>query len=360
VIDGRSRLVSVNGAAERIIGQSLREHYGHSVADVPVLGEVAGALVGRFQVADPSSTQSVWQQQFEFERPDSVPLTLLARGSRLGAVTGGEEKEASSGYVIAFDDISDVISAQRAVAWSEVARRLAHEIKNPLTPIQLSAERVERKLADKLSGDDLALLRKSTETIVAQVSAMKHMVDEFREYARMPAAELLPIDLNGLVGDVLALYAGADHAPRTELATDLPMVEGDATQLRQIIHNLLQNAQDAVTAMRAEEGAAAKPLIGDEVVVRTKRIEYSPVETSPHTGMLAVRLEVQDRGTGFSPRILSRAFEPYVTTKARGTGLGLAIVRKIVEEHGAHIEINNAEGGGAIVAITFARVVSRK
>jgi nitrogen fixation/metabolism regulation signal transduction histidine kinase len=360
VLDGRSRLVSVNGAAERILGQALHEKVGSLVSDVAMLGAIGAALLDRFQVADPSSTQTVWQQQFEFERPDASPLAVLARGSRLGPLAGVEDRSASIGYVIAFDDITEVISAQRAVAWSEVARRLAHEIKNPLTPIQLSAERLERKLADKLGGDDLALLRKSTETIVAQVSAMKHMVNEFREYARMPAAELVPIDLNLLVDEVLALYAGAEHAPRAELAPGLPLVEGDATQLRQVIHNLLQNAQDAVAAMRAEAGSAAHPQAPDDVVVRSKRIEYSPVETIPRVAKVAVRLEVQDRGAGFSPRILARAFEPYVTTKARGTGLGLAIVRKIVEEHGAHIEINNAEGGGAVVAITFVRVVPRK
>ena len=222
-----------------------------------------------------------------------------------------------------------------------------------LTPIQLSAERLEKKLADKLSPEDAAILRRGATTIVAQVAAMKHMVDEFREYARMPPTQLMQLDLNGLVEDVLGLYAGGDRGLRVELGSNLPAIEGDASQLRQVIHNLLQNAQDAVAA-RLQTGEIGLDDPGvPRVIVRTGALEYVAADGTKHD---AVRLEVQDRGTGFNPKLLHRAFEPYVTTKARGTGLGLAIVRKIVEEHGARVELQNVDSGGALVIITFFRL----
>jgi nitrogen fixation/metabolism regulation signal transduction histidine kinase len=229
-----------------------------------------------------------------------------------------------------------------------VARRLAHEIKNPLTPIQLSAERMEMKLSSKLADPDRALLAKSVHTIVDQVESMKRLVNEFRDYARLPAAELKPVDLNALVNDVLHLYAregdqarGPSHVPvRVELDPACPYVLGDAQQLRQVIHNLLQNAQDAT------EGRA-KP----EVVLRTQWSETAR----------RVRLVVQDNGSGFPEHILKRAFEPYVTTKTKGTGLGLAVVKKIADEHGARIDLKNraVEGviHGAQVSLSF-RVAS--
>jgi nitrogen fixation/metabolism regulation signal transduction histidine kinase len=225
-----------------------------------------------------------------------------------------------------------------------VARRLAHEIKNPLTPIQLPAERLEHKLADKVGESERALLRKSVQTIVDQVDAMKRLVNEFRDYARLPAAELKPIDLNQLVGDVLHLYvrdgesgAGPHASVRAELDSACPKILGDAQQLRQVIHNLLQNAQDAT------EGAARR-----EVLIRTQWNESNR----------RVRLVVQDTGPGFPEHILKRAFEPYVTTKDKGTGLGLAVVKKIADEHGARIDVKNRlEDGviaGAQVSLSFA------
>jgi nitrogen fixation/metabolism regulation signal transduction histidine kinase len=236
----------------------------------------------------------------------------------------------TTGYVVVFDDISDVISAQRSVAWGEVARRLAHEIKNPLTPIQLSAERLQMKLADKLAPADAEVLKRGATTIVNQVQAMKQMVDDFREYARTPPAVLGNLQLNDLVAEVLTLYGieeGKSHI--TVELTKLPVIRGDATQLRQVIHNLLQNAQDAVADV-------AEP----RVLLETKTVEYGDSDASGHA-RVAVRLTVSDNGSGFPARILSRAFEPYVTTKAKGTGLGLATVKKIVDEHGARIDIRN-------------------
>jgi nitrogen fixation/metabolism regulation signal transduction histidine kinase len=243
-----------------------------------------------------------------------------------------------------FDEISEIVSAQRALAWGEVARRLAHEIKNPLTPIQLSAERLEMKLAGKLAEPERALLVKSVHTIVDQVDAMKRLVNEFRDYARLPAAELKPVDLNALVNDVLHLYAregdaarGPSQVPvRVELDPAAPRILGDPQQLRQVIHNLLQNAQDAT------EGRELR-----EVVIRTQWNEQSR----------RVRLAVLDSGSGFAEHILKRAFEPYVTTKTKGTGLGLAVVKKIADEHGARIELKNrVENGvvqGAQVSLSF-------
>ena len=248
------------------------------------------------------------------------------------------------GYVIVFDDITALLQAQRDAAWGEVARRLAHEIKNPLTPIQLSAERLEMKLADKLPDAERALLAKSVHTIVDQVDSMKRLVNEFRDYARLPAAELKPVDLNELVHDVLHLYAregdaarGPSQVPvRVELDPACPRILGDPQQLRQVIHNLLQNAQDAT------EG---RP--DSQVVLRTQWSETSR----------RVRLVVQDNGSGFPEHILKRAFEPYVTTKAKGTGLGLAVVKKIADEHAARIDLKNrmAEGmvQGAQVSLSF-------
>jgi nitrogen fixation/metabolism regulation signal transduction histidine kinase len=245
--------------------------------------------------------------------------------------------------VVVFDDISSLVAAQRTAAWGEVARRLAHEIKNPLTPIQLSAERLAFKLADRLDDSGREMLERATTTIVNQVEAMKNLVNAFRDYARLPAAELKPLDLNALVSDVLHLYARevdgehpANVPVRMELDPRCPPILGDAQQLRQVLHNLLQNAQDST------EGAAVR-----EVVVKTRWNE----------GSRRTRLIVQDSGSGFPDHILKRAFEPYVTTKAKGTGLGLAVVKKIADEHAARVDLKNrVENGvvlGAQVSLSF-------
>jgi nitrogen fixation/metabolism regulation signal transduction histidine kinase len=232
--------------------------------------------------------------------------------------------------LLVFDDISEIVSAQRAQAWGDVARRLAHEIKNPLTPIQLSAERLEMKLTGKLADSEQAILVKSIKTIVDQVDAMKRLVNEFRDYARLPVADLKPLDFNALVMEVLGLY-GEETASvplRTELDAQCPRVMGDALQLRQVIHNLLQNAQDATPPEKSHLG----------VILRTQWVASSG----------RVRFTVIDHGNGFPAHILQRAFEPYITTKARGTGLGLAVVKKIADEHGARIDLKNREVDGVV------------
>jgi nitrogen fixation/metabolism regulation signal transduction histidine kinase len=237
--------------------------------------------------------------------------------------------------LLVFDDISEIVSAQRAQAWGEVARRLAHEIKNPLTPIQLSAERLEIKLTGKLEAAEQLILNKSVKTIVDQVDAMKRLVNEFRDYARLPAAELKPVDLNTLVQDVAHLYEAESQCVPVALELDprCPNVRGDAQQLRQVIHNLLQNAQDASEAQTTENRATSP------VVIRTVWQEAKG----------RVRLSVLDQGAGFAEAILKRAFEPYVTTKVKGTGLGLAVVKKIADEHGSRVDIANRVAEGHIV-----------
>lgn len=347
VLDSDLRLTLANPGADRIVGTPLAAFFGQPLAALPRLGELEAEVRSAFNEQAATGAGS-WQRQFALQRPavaedsaGAVPArteqTLLARGSIL--------PERRVGYVIVFDDISEVISAQRAVAWSEVARRLAHEITNPLTPIQLAAERMQLKLHGKLAGADAELLKKNSQTIVNQVAALKMMVDEFRDYARLPAARLAPLSLNELVDDVLRLYSAPEvhGAINLHLAEALPRVMGDATQLRQVIHNLLKNALEA--AERRER---------PEIHVSTEAIALPD-------DAIAVRLMVRDNGTGFTPALLARAFEPYVTTKPRGTGLGLPIVRKIVEEHQARIDVANwnaADGavGGAQVSVLFTKL----
>ena len=262
-----------------------------------------------------------WQREIEMHNGAGVPQALLVRGSRLPEATGG-------GCVVVFDDITQLIAAQRSAAWGEVARRLAHEIKNPLTPIQLSAERLQHKLAGKLAGAEREMLERSTQTIVNQVEAMKHMVNDFRDYARLPPPQLGALDLNALVEEVLGLYETSRARLTVELADRLPRVAGDAAQLRQVIHNLVANAEDALAGV-------AEPEI--RIATRAEGV--------------GAELAVSDNGGGFPKEILARVFEPYVTTKAKGTGLGLAIVKKIVDEHHGQIEIANAAPCGAQVRI---------
>ena len=263
-----------------------------------------------------------WQLQFELK---GTGKTLHARGARLPKATGG-------GYVVVFDDITQLIHAQRATAWAEVARRLAHEIKNPLTPIQLSAERLEVKLADRLGQDDAETLRRATQTIVNQVSALKAMVNDFSEYARLPAPEPDFLDLNALVADVLGLYENSSVPITKRLADALPRVWADGAQIRQVIHNLIQNAQDALEIMHPQ---GTPPTIEVRTELAGDR----------------VRLAVSDNGGGFPEELMARIFEPYVSTKPRGTGLGLAIVKKIVDEHHGSIAIENRPSRGASVSV---------
>jgi nitrogen fixation/metabolism regulation signal transduction histidine kinase len=266
-------------------------------------------------------------RQIEIVRPQGKQL-LLVRATRLPASAG-------SGFVVVFDDVTTMAQAQRDAAWGEVARRLAHEIKNPLTPIQLSAERLQHKLSSKLSADDANMLQRGTDTIVNQVTALKSMVNEFSEYARAPSAILTKLNINKLIKDVSALYEGARedsaHIKITyNLTPNMPEIKGDATMLRQVLHNLMQNAQDAL-----------------------KQVENPEIQVQTTFDETSIKLTVKDNGQGFPVDLLSHAFEPYVTTKMHGTGLGLAIVKKMIEEHFGQIKIENNPTGGACITIAL-------
>ncbi len=351
VLDGQGVIQSSNPGATRILRAPLAAWEGRPLADVPGLAEFAATVQRHFDtfLLDRSDHHGLdhWQHPLELHGSGEG---LEQKGTNL-VVRGAELPERMR--LLVLDDISEIVSAQRAQAWGEVARRLAHEIKNPLTPIQLSAERLEFKLADKLAPPEQAMLAKSVKTIVDQVDAMKRLVNEFRDYARLPAAQLQRLDLNALVQDVLQLYGeGEGSVPiQVELDPRCPQIAGDAQQLRQVLHNLLQNALDATLQARQEReaaGSAAPPDAQPHVRVGTRWSESAR----------RVRLTVADGGSGFAPHILQRAFEPYVTTKSRGTGLGLAVVKKIADEHGARIELSNrVEGGvvaGAQVSLSFA------
>jgi nitrogen fixation/metabolism regulation signal transduction histidine kinase len=346
VFDRQFRLTTANRGADRIFRQPFQSMLGSPLDRITVLSEFGAMVRKAFADREAASSDGQvdaghWQQQFSMQvAGETDPLTLLVRGARLVAAISDDDADnaPTSGYVVVFDDISDVISAQRSIAWGEVARRLAHEIKNPLTPIQLSAERLQMKLADKLTPSDADVLKRGATTIVNQVAAMKQMVDDFRDYARTPPAILANLQLNELVSEVLTLYGIEEgkSAITVEMA-DLPVIRGDATQLRQVIHNLLQNAQDAVAEVDRPR-----------VVLETRTVEYGDPDADGKA-RIAVRLTVSDNGPGFSARILTRAFEPYVTTKAKGTGLGLAMVKKIVDEHGARIDIRNRLKTGDVI-----------
>lgn len=350
VLDRDFKLLTCNDSVSRILQQNVDRHIGQPLASIDGLAPFANAVTRAFSEQNAQSAggdtiiEQHWQKQIEIPRADGDldhSIALLARGSRLPVDTG-------IGYVVVFDNISDVISAQRSIAWGEVARRLAHEIKNPLTPIQLSAERMQMKLADKLTEADAGILKRGTSTIVNQVAAMQRMVNDFRDFARTPPAVLSPLDLNALITEILHLYIAGDDRDiiHVRLASDLPAVMGDATQLRQVIHNLLQNAQDAVADR--QDGAPAR------IDVSTEAIYYPSSEGGVSQ---AVRLSIVDNGPGFSAKILARAFEPYVTSKSRGTGLGLAMVKKIVDEHGGRIDIQNRiDGNGAKILILLLKL----
>ena len=320
--DESLRLRSFNHSAAAILDADFTQLAGLELARweerVPGLKELAADVATAFH----EGAGNEWAKQIERSGKAGHQMLLL-RGTRLPAGSG-------TGYVVVFDDITHVLQAQRDAAWTEVARRLAHEIKNPLTPIQLSAERLQHKLADKLGAADADMLKRSTQTIVNQVSALKNMVDAFRQYARMPEPTRQELDFNVLLREVLTLYESLAGWLQVELAANLPRMVGDSAQLRQVIHNLLQNAEDAL----AEAGEP-------RIVVRSEQV----------TG--AIQVSIIDNGAGFPEKLMRRAFEPYVTTKPKGTGLGLVIVKKIIEEHGGSVELANVAPHGARVTLTF-------
>jgi nitrogen fixation/metabolism regulation signal transduction histidine kinase len=321
--DDRYRLRTANPSAALILQQPLADLTGMALADwgkrLPALASFAELVAEGFR----ASRDGKWQKEAELAVA-SMTRTLLLRGTRLANAR-------DAGYVVVFDDVSELVVAQRDAAWAEVARRLAHEIKNPLTPIQLSAERLAVKLEGKLDGADQETLKRGTQTIVAQVAAMKSMVDDFAIYARKPRpGQTHEVDVKSLLFDVLGLYENL--RPQITLALpDTPVVvQGEPTRLRQVLHNLLRNAIDA---------QADSPAPAYEIALFA------------HNGDAV--LTFADHGPGFADTVLKHAFEPYVTTKAKGTGLGLAIVKKIVEEHGGRASLDNIAPHGARVTLVF-------
>ncbi|OWY40822.1 two-component sensor histidine kinase [Xenophilus sp. AP218F] len=315
------QLRACNTSASRILGvdfNELSDHdFPHWATQVPAVAPLVDIVL---QHAN-HDIENDWKAQLSYETAQGE-RTLLVRGARLPEVS-------STGYVLVFDDITELARAQRDAAWGEVAKRLAHEIRNPLTPIQLSAERLAMKLADKLEGPDAEMLRRATDTIVKQVGALKGMVDAFRDYARAPRIKLSKLDLNQVIREVMTLY---ESNPAVKIALDEaePMIMGDAALLRQVLHNLMQNAQDAVLD------------VGIPIIQISSRLEEGNVLVC-----------VEDNGAGFSPDILRRAFEPYVTSKSKGTGLGLAVVKKIMEEHHGQVILGNSELHGARVLLSL-------
>lgn len=317
--DEQLRLRSVNPSAGQILSAPMGEMQQMSLDDIthhyPLLTSFCDTIRSAFQEVEDGE----WRKQIERLDKNGKQI-LLMRGTRL--------PQRDEGYVVLFDDISYLLQAERQAAWGEVARRLAHEIKNPLTPIQLSAERLQYKLTPHLNPSDAQLLERATRTITNQVGALKNMVSDFANYARGPALKLVSLDLHHLIQEVLDLYQTNQTHLHLALESPKSVIMGDATRLRQVIHNLLQNAQDALQERPDGSVTLSTQLRGNRL-----------------------RLAVSDNGTGFPDKVLSRAFEPYMTTKSKGTGLGLAIVKKIVEEHSGHIRIENNPNGGATISI---------
>ncbi|SDY79454.1 ATP-binding protein [Nitrosomonas sp. Nm58] len=334
VFDEKLHMSTVNRSAEQILQIPLTNLVGLTIEECAEKESKLRMLATEIRRGFNSAEMGDWQRQV-LHFSESKDQILLLRGSRLPQVTGGG--------VVVFDDITSLLQVQRTVAWGEVARRLAHEIKNPLTPIRLSAERMQHKLMEKLTGQDARILQRSTETIVNQVEALKKMVNEFSEYARVPELELYQLDFNRLIHEVLALYETAhtqsdrNHSSKIilELTADPSLIRGDPTRLRQVIHNLLQNAQDALV-----------DIVDPTITVRT--------EILPN----GIQFSVSDNGKGFAEQIKAQVFEPYVTTKAKGTGLGLPIVKKIIDEHNGTIQIENTQPHGAKVTIVLPRLLS--
>ena len=317
VLDKERTIRIANAAAVNLLGPSLKTA-GRNIAD-------ADPRLARLILPMLNEKDSVRHEGISFETPDRPePLTLTLQ-------TTPVPFEEGLGFIVMVSDMTQAVSAQRAIAWGEVARRLAHEIKNPLTPIQLAAERIQYKLEDELDEEHRALLNRHTKTIVEQVGIMNQMVKDFRDYARLPKPKFVDADLNAIIDEVAKFYEQKDFQIHLGLDENLPRIQADKGQLLQVLHNLLSNSREA-----------ARPDSICEVVMTTS---YENGE---------VVLDVRDNGTGFTQTIMEKAFEPYVTTKATGTGLGLPMVKKIADEHKAKLTIgNDPETGGAVVEIRF-------
>ena len=315
--DERLNLRAYNPSAEEILGQTLENALPSGDSSTTGLDSMRRLI--KDGLSESQEIQS--ERQVEIVVNDSKKV-LLVRISTLGS---GE----LPGFIVVFDDVTNLLQVQRSALWGEVAQRLAHEIKNPLTPIQLSAERLTHRLGPKLDHDDAAMLSRSIKTIVDQVAALKGMVNAFNEYSRNPDRKSELVEVNQLVLDVIELYRATSVAIETKLDNKNIFLWGDTGKLRQVLHNLIQNSEQALMGHT-----------NPEILIET-------VATPD-----ATQIKIQDNGPGLSDEVMSRAFDPYYTTKAKGTGLGLAIVRKIVEEHDGAVSIRNGEVG-AVIEITL-------
>lgn len=320
-LDNEQRLRTVNAAASHVLGIDLTSMLHCSLQSI---SQQHAHLAHFVEVILPHLAQNQeWREEVILLGPSGRQVLMCRGASLLG----------EAGHVIVFDDITALIQVQRDAAWGEVARRLAHEIKNPLTPIQLSAERLRHKYLKTMDSKDAELLDRSTHTIVQQVEVLKEMVKAFSEYARVPKLKLQPLDIHKLINEVLDLYGGNDARVRFETDFDvaLPPVAADFGRMHQLLHNLIKNAIEAVDN---KDG---------RVKIITRRLEQP--------GFTIAELRLDDYGPGFPPELIGKLFEPYVTTKPKGTGLGLAIVKKIVEEHGGVLWAENRPEGGASIVI---------
>jgi PAS domain S-box-containing protein len=320
---------TANQAASAILGIDLEaaigKQFDESISDSPLFSQFLSAVKQRLQ-----PSYSDWREQIEL-LSESGKRVLMCACTALPNDVGG-----AAGMVLVFDDITTLLQAQRDAAWGEVARRLAHEIKNPLTPIQLSAERMRRKFLGSMNAQDAQILERATHTIVAQVDAMKQMVNAFSEYARAPDMHFSRFDLNQLITEVVDLYRVQDSSADLKLllSKELPNISADRMRIRQILNNLVTNSFEA---LEGKVGARIE-------------IETHVADDGARHGA-AVAIVVSDNGPGFQRDLIGTVFDPYVTSKPKGTGLGLAIVKKIVEEHGGRIEADNRRSGGARVRI---------
>ncbi|MEJ1964195.1 MAG: ATP-binding protein [Gammaproteobacteria bacterium] len=328
-VDRMLTVRTVNTAAGAILGTDLSAAVGRTLPELAAnnerLGQFVAALAVRF-----AAGREEWREQIDLDSSSSGRRVLMC------ACTPLPDADTDVGYIIVFDDITTLLQAQRDAAWGEVARRLAHEIKNPLTPIQLSAERMRRRFLGTMNPADAEMLERSTRTIVQQVESMQQMVNAFSEYARAPEMHMTHFNLNQLVSEVVDLYRSHHTHPEMKLDLDdgLQPLEADRGRVRQILNNLVTNALEALDG------------------VPTPRLEIATRFEHGGDASYAV-VTVCDNGPGFQRELLSRVFDPYVTSKPKGTGLGLAIVKKIVEEHGGRIDADNRPEGGARVRVVL-------